>query len=213
MNQRLNSYGSTNQGGLTGINSDVYNYNTATILAAGSGVFYTENSGAGTLTSAYGTWSYVDNKANGIITNAYGITTGIRNTTSTGSITNGYGIYIASSTGNITTRYGLYQDGPGDTNYFAGRVGVGTTTPGYDLTVNGTLAANLASGNGNFVCFVSTTKQLVYSTTACSLLGGATFNGNEVLQDRPTEPVKKDYTGLFGLLGLLGLLGLIKKKK
>jgi hypothetical protein len=91
-----------------------------------------------------------------------------------------------------------------------GNVGIGTTTPVFALTVNGTLAANLASGNGNFVCFVSTTKQLVYSTTACSLLGGANFNTNNEFY--PGGPIKKDHTGLFGLFGLLGMLSLFVKK-
>ena len=56
-----------------------------------------------------------------------------------------------------------------------GYLGIATTTPAYTLQVNGTFGANLASGNGNFVCFNSSTKQLVYSTSACSLLGGAQF--------------------------------------
>ncbi|HVR39271.1 MAG TPA: hypothetical protein VMU84_09260, partial [Thermoanaerobaculia bacterium] len=36
-----------------------------------------------------------------------------------------------------TTGYGIYQNGANDTNYFAGKVGIGTATPGYQLHVVG----------------------------------------------------------------------------
>ena len=45
--------------------------------------------------------------------------------TPTGTITTAYGIYIDSLAG--TTKWGIYQAGTGDTNYFAGRVGIGMT--------------------------------------------------------------------------------------
>jgi hypothetical protein len=54
-----------------------------------------------------------------------GIYMGIILDTPTGTITTAYGIYIDSLAG--TTKWGIYQAGTGDTNYFAGRVGIGMT--------------------------------------------------------------------------------------
>ncbi|MHA4811902.1 tail fiber domain-containing protein [Flavitalea flava] len=64
----------------------------------------------------------------------------------TGIITSYYGLLLESSnaasrsiSGQITHPYGIYQSGTSDVNYFAGKVGIGTTTPSALLTVyNGT---------------------------------------------------------------------------
>jgi hypothetical protein len=59
---------------------------------------------------------------------------------SAGAITNSYGVFI-NSLGNdattITNLYGLYQAASIAKNYFAGNVGIGTTSPSYNLHVNG----------------------------------------------------------------------------
>jgi len=69
--------------------------------------------------------------AGSTVTNQYGFVVG---TTLTGA-TNNYGFYgnIASGTG----RYNFYASGTAD-NYFAGNVGIGTTTPAAKLAVVGT---------------------------------------------------------------------------
>jgi hypothetical protein len=62
--------------------------------------------------------------------NLYGIYVG--NNFGTGTITNSYNLYIeGTSVGSatITNRFGLYQAGASDRNYFAGNVGIGTTSP------------------------------------------------------------------------------------
>ena len=67
--------------------------------------------------------------------NIYGIYVG--NNFGSGTITNSYNLYIeGTSVGSatITNRYGLYQAGGSDRNYFAGSLGVGTTT--YDTKFN-----------------------------------------------------------------------------
>lgn len=60
-----------------------------------------------------------------------------------GTVTNYYGLYLDQPTINtgssITNKWGVYQVGNDYTNYFAGKVGIGTSTPTYDLDVNGTL--------------------------------------------------------------------------
>jgi hypothetical protein len=94
------------------------------------------------------------------VTNSYGISTTFRNTSTNGTITNQYGIYDnAINSGTVTNGYGVYITGfgtggthtntPYDVyaadanvyNYFAGNVGIGTTTPVHPLQVIGTIGA------------------------------------------------------------------------
>ena len=79
------------------------------------------------------------------------------------TITNAYGVYISNSdtTGTITNRYDLYASSANAKNYFAGRVGIGTTTPATPLDVNG--AATFRSG--------------VTFNNAVTFAGGQTFPG------------------------------------
>ncbi|OGI27132.1 MAG: hypothetical protein A2359_02635 [Candidatus Moranbacteria bacterium RIFOXYB1_FULL_43_19] len=53
----------------------------------------------------------------------------------------GYGVYIQPGSGG-GTNYGLYQDGASDKNYFAGNVGIGTTSPTSALVVKTPGASN-----------------------------------------------------------------------
>ena len=109
--------------------------------------------GLGTLVQGHGMRAAVVNRANGTVTNAYGITAALLNA-SMGKITNGYGVYVNAPTNSeggtfsnytglyiasptaVTGAYGLYS--AGGKNYFGGNVGIGTTTPGAKLEVNGT---------------------------------------------------------------------------
>jgi hypothetical protein len=115
--------------------------------------FFVSHSGTGTLSNAVGMNSGVQNLGAGTMSNTYGISSGVFNR-STGKITNGYGVYVdapANSGGGIFQNYtGLYIASPtavtgayglysaGGKNYFAGNVGIATTTPGANLEVNGT---------------------------------------------------------------------------
>ncbi|HEX8619629.1 MAG TPA: hypothetical protein VF911_18760 [Thermoanaerobaculia bacterium] len=87
----------------------------------------------------------------GTILNGYGL--GIFNTPGTGTMTNGYGLYITDII--ATNDFGVYQVGANDTNYFAGRVGIGTTAPTEALSVQGNATV---SGNVNVVGNVTGAK-------------------------------------------------------
>jgi hypothetical protein len=70
------------------------------------------------------------------------------NLTSGTTLTNLYNIYLDANnkTGStVTNSYGLYQAGSGDKNYFAGNVGIGTTSP--DASMGPGLHIKSASGN------------------------------------------------------------------
>lgn len=105
-------------GGAYGLVNRVTNFTTGTISAAVGGSFTVVNSDTGTIASATG----------------ISITTP---TNATGTITNTYGLNIASQTVGTQTNtpYAIYQAGTTDKNYFAGLVGVNTTTPTTKLSV------------------------------------------------------------------------------
>jgi hypothetical protein len=93
------------------------------------------NQGAGSVSTAAGGrfFAGVYSGTAGTVSNAYGITTLI--TTGAGTVTNGFGVHIGEV--DAVNAYGLYQVGSTDTNYFAGRVGLGTASPQNPLHVVG----------------------------------------------------------------------------
>jgi len=78
-----------------------------------------------TFTSGATQFAAVINPTMGAVTNLYGIYAGLTCT----SATNYYALYLETATGTITNKWGIYQSGSGEKNYFAGNVGIGTTTP------------------------------------------------------------------------------------
>ncbi len=68
------------------------------------------------------------------------------------TITNTYGMYIASQTTANATQtnnpYAIYQAGASDYNYFAGSVGIGTTSPTSLLDVNNASGGTVFAGRG-----------------------------------------------------------------
>jgi hypothetical protein len=120
-----------------------------------------EQGGTGTLNNATGVEGFVTKYGTGNINNVNGIYSHVQSTT-TGTISNYNGLLVNTniSSGTLTqaagvriedlqatTGYGIYQEGTNDSNYFAGNVGIGATSPGAKLEVSGN-ATGLVRLNG-----------------------------------------------------------------
>jgi len=138
------------------------------------------NSGAGAVSAIYGfTSTAPSNTGGGSITNFYGFA---QDDVTTATAVYGYLGSVTSGTG----KYNLYMSGTAD-NYFAGNVGVGTTTPTSLLQTTGsssksafktpniaevnTVSATAATGTINYDV---TTQSVLYYTTNAS--GNFTVN-------------------------------------
>lgn len=104
---------------------------TSGTLATFSGVFSQPMvTGAGTVTSFSGMRSVPQNTSTGTVTDMYGVYTRYDNSNAGGTLTNAYGVYIATSTnsGTITNRWGLYQQDPSAKNVLIGRTLIASAT-------------------------------------------------------------------------------------
>ena len=83
--------------------------------------------------------------ANGVVYNWYGARVTLNNA---GTIGNTYGLYIGDISSGTQTNapWAVYQADVSANNYFAGRVGIGNTTPSHALRVEGTTSLNGAVG-------------------------------------------------------------------
>ena len=152
------------------------------------GAGYANTTGfAGTLGAQYGVWGragLAGATSGATVSNAYAGYFDIFNAVAGTTITNAYGVFIQNSatTGTIANRYDLYASSANGKSYFAGNVGIGTTTPTAKLEVNGTAkfdsgvtVTGLAAGN----CVQAGTGGLL--TTAASPCGsgggGGTITG------------------------------------
>ena len=116
------------------------NINTAIGLQSAS-----IHAGTGTMTQSVGGQYIVSNTSTGTITNAIGVNVSGANSGG-GTITNSYGLQLGAIP--ATNRWGVYQSDSTAKNYFAGNVGIGTTTPGVKLDVAGTINASAITING-----------------------------------------------------------------
>ena len=128
------------------------------IGTTGSGTdrrFQISSTNPSTATTQYGIVANptMSNDVTGSIYNIYSQA----NVASGASLTNLYSVYIGASglnSSTVTNLYGLYQAGASEKNYFAGNVGIGTTTPSVNLEVIDPVSGNFAGaitvgGNGS----------------------------------------------------------------
>ncbi len=102
--------------GLVGVAGYPYYQGTGWVLNSIAGYFKTNNVSTGSTTNSYGV--QIDTPAN----------------SGGGGITNNYGLYIANQAGVATsTNYSIYS--AGGNNYFAGNVGIGSTSPTEQLDI------------------------------------------------------------------------------
>ncbi len=91
------------------------------------------------ISNAIGAKGGIYNTSTGPITNAYGVFSDIQNSSS-GVITNGYGVFTGSVTG--TNKWSFYASDATAPNYFAGRMGIGTSIPANKLEITQGTAGN-----------------------------------------------------------------------
>ena len=165
--------------------------NGAATTATVTGVQNTIQSQTGSITNAYGqtTALGVATSANltSTVTNFYGLSTsatvGATSGTGTGTLTNYYDLYLQGATiqttGIVTNKWGVYQLNSAHANYFAGNIGIGTTTPNTKLDVNGnvlvtgSVTATLGftgslQGTATTASFVTTAQTASYVLNAVS---------------------------------------------
>jgi len=176
----------------------------------GSAGIFSATSGA-TVQSAYGGYYEIYNQVPGT------------------TITNAYGLYVsnAQTSGTITNRYDLYASSANAKNYFAGTVGIGTTTPAATLEVNGTgkfdglvtfaagqtfpgaggitgvtAGTDLTGGgtSGNVTLNVDTTK-------VPQLNGGNVYTGNQAVTGNFAVRSSTDAVDAYGGSGSSGVYG------
>lgn len=115
---------------LNGVQSLVYHNGNGTVSTARGLWIYTNTGGTstGTIINQYGAYVQGGRVAGSTITTGYGLRiTGFDANTI-------YGLHIGGST--CTTCFDIYASNSGATNYFAGNVGVGTSSPTEALDVN-----------------------------------------------------------------------------
>lgn len=128
---------------------------TAYPIYVGSG-----NGASAAITNQYDIYAYQNNF--GTITNRYGFAYLPSNS---GTITNAYGLYVSGlGTGGTYSNppYDLYMADSTSLNYFAGNVGIGTTSPGQKLSVVGTIE----STSGGFKFPDGTTQTTAVSSAS-----------------------------------------------
>ena len=162
------AYGNLNY---AGINSS----STSGTMTSATGAYNRAHNGSasGTITNAYGSTSAVDNNgAASVITNAYSQRLRLINDGAGSVVTNWYGLYVSpvSGTAPTTGRWPIYVADTGN-SYFAGNIGLGTTSPQFKLHPYTSAAAG-----SDFVGLHVQNDSVTANTSASISFGATTSN-------------------------------------
>jgi trimeric autotransporter adhesin len=119
----------------TTLNSGAFNQAVATGNYVAAYDASTNIISSGNTANAFGVKSTVTNlnSGAGALTNAYGVSSSVSN--ALGTLTNAYGFYAGTIAG--TNKFSFYASDASAPSYFAGNVGIGTTTPNTQLDITG----------------------------------------------------------------------------
>jgi hypothetical protein len=137
-----------------------------------------ENTSSGTAGSLYGVYAVPTKTGTGPVTSMYGLYGNCSNNNATGAVTNCYELYLDTpgTTGTITNQYGVYQNTSSVINYLAGKVGLGTTAPGYLLDIRNNSGANELHVSGDNA---DDGAYLMGLTAGAYLSGDVAYNGSQ----------------------------------
>jgi hypothetical protein len=152
----------SNTGGFTSLNGGAFSAGTGPTVPAGTIVSAVNVAtlsplvDSGSVTAVRGLW----------VTPQFGSTSGPANL----KIPSYYGLELGTPAiangATITNNYGISQEDTTAKNYLAGNVGIGTTTPGAKLEVDGNL--KLTGGSGASITFQDgTTQSTAFTGTTC----------------------------------------------
>ena len=175
--------------------SSVANYAGGTITGANGTRGYLLNAGAGNFGNGFAMVGVVENTGSGTFGSATGMYAAINR--SAGTITNGYGIYIDNV--QATNKWSLYANDATAPSYFAGNVGIGTTSPQAPLHVNGIIRATQICYTDGTNCKDISTAWSGGSVTSVTGTAPVVINGTASV---PNVTVSAATTGAAGVVTL-----------
>lgn len=121
----------------------------------------------GTITAASSFLSAMELATGGTFTLGSGLR--VLNPIGAGTLTEFHGLHINALTKGANN-FGVYQAGTAESNYFGGRVGIGTTTPTSTLQVNGAIATPVATKTANYTSLITDSTILLNASTITNTL-------------------------------------------